>query len=115
MSASHGSGLLLLERREFLQILYDGLPDKSPIRTSCGVKDIKHIPGGVEVTLSNGKVETGDMVLGCDGVYSLTRSFMWDHANKTTPDLITVKEKRSTFKCLHLWAHLSLTTSLLQQ
>ncbi|KAK4240606.1 hypothetical protein C8A03DRAFT_13092 [Achaetomium macrosporum] len=93
LEENHGSDLLLLERREFLQILYDGLPDKSRIKTSCGVQDIKHVPGGVQVTLSNGDVETGDMVLGCDGVYSLVRSFMWDEANKSSPDLITVKEK----------------------
>jgi 2-polyprenyl-6-methoxyphenol hydroxylase-like FAD-dependent oxidoreductase len=90
---SHGSGMYLLERREFLSILCDGLPDKSPIKTSSGVRRIKQLAGGVEVTLSNSDVECGDIVIGCDGVYSTVRSFMWDHANKTISDFITVKEK----------------------
>ncbi|KAK9414811.1 putative FAD/NAD(P)-binding domain-containing protein [Seiridium unicorne] len=93
LEENHGSGMLLLERREFLQILYDGLPDKSHIRTSSPVKDIRHFADRVEVTLSNGEVEMGDMVLGCDGVHSVVRALMWDHANKSVPGLITVREK----------------------
>jgi 2-polyprenyl-6-methoxyphenol hydroxylase-like FAD-dependent oxidoreductase len=90
---------MVLERREFLQILYDQLPDKSYIKTSSGVKAIKEIPGGVEVTLTNGDVETGDIVLGADGVYSMVRSIMWEQANKAQPGLITVQEKTSEYVC----------------
>ena len=93
---------MVLERREFLQILYDQLPDKSYIKTSSGVKDIKNIPGGVEVTLTNGDVERGDIVLGADGVYSMVRSVMWEQANKATPGLITVQEKTSEYVCFTL-------------
>jgi 2-polyprenyl-6-methoxyphenol hydroxylase-like FAD-dependent oxidoreductase len=94
---SFGCSYILLERRQFLQILYDTLPDKTRIRTDCGIKDVKHVAGGVEVTLSNGEVEVGDMVLGCDGTYSAVRSKMWDYANKMTPGLITTKEKTCEF------------------
>lgn len=90
---SHGQDILVLERQEFLQILYDRLPDKSPIRTGCTVREVKQSISGVEVKLSDGIVETGDMVLGCDGVHSLVRTAMWDHASKTTAGLITAKEK----------------------
>jgi 2-polyprenyl-6-methoxyphenol hydroxylase-like FAD-dependent oxidoreductase len=79
--------------------LYESLPDKSRIKTGVGVTDIKHVPSGVEVTLSNGEIEKGDMVLGCDGTYSTAKSMMWEHANKLTPGRITVKEKTSE---LHL-------------
>lgn len=82
-----------MERREFLKILYEGLPDKSYIRTGCSIKDIKHSDDGIEVTMADGSVEKGDMVLGCDGVYSKTRSIMWDHADKISPGLITDSEK----------------------
>lgn len=88
---------MVLERREFLQILYDQLPDKSYIKTSSGVKNIKETPGGVEVTLINGDIETGDIVLGADGVYSMVRSIMWEQANKASPGLITVQEKTSEY------------------
>lgn len=54
---------------------------------------MKQLDSGVEVKLSDGTIEKGDMVLGCDGVYSLMRGLMWDHANKTTTGLITAKEK----------------------
>jgi 2-polyprenyl-6-methoxyphenol hydroxylase-like FAD-dependent oxidoreductase len=91
-----------LERRNLLQILYDGLPDKSFIRTESIIEDVKQFPDRVEVCLADGTVETGDMVLGCDGVHSLMRSFMWDHATKTSPGLIQVKEKTCKTNSTHM-------------
>ena len=90
---SHGYGMLLIERRQFLQELYDNLPDKSYIKTNSPVYNIKQDANGVEVVLDNGDVEKGDLILGCDGVYSFVKTAMWDYANKATPGLITVKEK----------------------
>ncbi|KAI0157184.1 FAD/NAD(P)-binding domain-containing protein [Hypoxylon sp. FL1284] len=90
---NHGKDLWTLERRRFLEILYDGLPDKSYIRTNCNVKSIQHHVSSVDVTLADGTVETGDMVLGVDGVSSLTRSLMWEHADKVAPGTITQKDK----------------------
>lgn len=104
---SHGYNLLLLERRAFLQCLYDGLPDKSYIRTGCEVRSIKHLDSGVEVTLKDGSVEKGDMVLGCDGVHSKTRSLMWQHADATAPGLITEKEKTGERPCLFLQRYIN--------
>ncbi|KAI2617412.1 FAD binding domain protein [Hypoxylon sp. NC1633] len=100
---NHGADLLPLERREFLQLLYDGLPDKTPIRNSIIIKDVKEVIDGVEVTLADGTVEKGDMLLGCDGVHSSMRSFMWHYANKDIPGFITDKEKnafKTQWKCL---------------
>ena len=57
------------------------------------MEDVIEDANGVEVRLSNGKVERGDLVLGCDGVYSPVRTIMWDHANRATPGLITTQEK----------------------
>jgi 2-polyprenyl-6-methoxyphenol hydroxylase-like FAD-dependent oxidoreductase len=91
---NHGSDMLLLERRNFLQLLYDNLPDKSHVRLGSKISDIKHTDEGIEVHLANGDVEKGDIVIGCDGVYSTTRNFMWDHASRVTPGLITLDEKR---------------------
>lgn len=88
--------MLLIERRQFLQEMYDTLPDKTYVKTSCPVYNIKQDPTGVEVTLSNGEVERGDLILGCDGVYSSVKSIMWDYANKASPGMITVKEKTGT-------------------
>ncbi|RYO85815.1 hypothetical protein DL766_003771 [Monosporascus sp. MC13-8B] len=104
---NHGIGFFPLERCRFLQILYDALPDKSFIKTGTAVEDVKQFADGVEVKLSNGTVETGDMVIGCDGVHSLARHIMWDHATKTSPGLIQVKEKKSLKTS---WKTLVLTT-----
>jgi len=65
---------------------------------NCIVREIKQSVSGVEVVLNDGTVESGDMVLGCDGVHSLVRSAMWDHASKTTAGLITAKEKTCASK-----------------
>ncbi|KAI1381392.1 FAD binding domain protein [Hypoxylon crocopeplum] len=103
VNENHAADLLPLERREFLQILYDGLPDKTPIRTSVTIKDVKEVMDGVEVTLADGTVEKGDMVLGCDGVHSSMRNYMQYFANKEIPGFITEKEKnafKTSWKCL---------------
>ncbi|RFU78064.1 fad binding domain-containing [Trichoderma arundinaceum] len=105
--ASHGIGFFPLERRTFLEILYDGLPDKSFIKTNAGVQDVEQFPDRVEITLTDGTVEVGDMILGCDGVHSHMRTLMWQHAGKTSPGLIPNKEKTSLKTC---WKTLALTT-----
>ncbi|XXH00682.1 hypothetical protein Hte_007032 [Hypoxylon texense] len=100
---THGEDLWTLERRRFLEILYDGLPDKSYIRTSCSVKSIMHHVSSVDVTLEDGTIETGDMVLGVDGVSSLTRTLMWEHADKVAPGTIKQKDKtciKTSYKAL---------------
>ncbi|KAF4236331.1 hypothetical protein CNMCM8980_003093 [Aspergillus fumigatiaffinis] len=103
VQANHGQDILLLERREFLQILYDCLPDKSFIKLGCRVRDVTQDCNGVEVSLDDGTVERGDMVLGCDGVHSLVKRRMWDLANQKIPRVITAQEKTSMvtrWKCL---------------
>lgn len=85
-----------MERREFLQILYDALPDKSFVVTEAEITDVIEFLDRVEAHLADGTVQTGDMVLGCDGVHSLIRSIMWDHAGKKSPGLIKDEEKTCT-------------------
>ena len=92
---SHGHSILLRERRVFLQVLYDCLQDKTCIRTGRPVREVIQSVSGVEVKLEDGTIVTGDMVLGCDGVHSLVRTAMWDHASITAAGLITAKEKTS--------------------
>ncbi|KAL7942026.1 FAD binding domain protein [Trichoderma barbatum] len=104
---NHGIGFFPLERQTFLKILYDGLPDKSLIRTNAGVEDVVQFADRVEVKLKDGTVEVGDMVLGCDGVHSHMRTLMWQHAGKTSPGLIPNKEKTSLRTS---WKTLAMTT-----
>ncbi|KAK3342064.1 FAD binding domain protein [Lasiosphaeria hispida] len=103
LKENHGVDILPLERRKFLEVMYERLPDKNVVRTSSKIKEIKHLASGVEVELSDGSIERGDMVLGCDGVHSFVRSLMWDQAEATSPGLIPAKEKtafKTYWKCL---------------
>ncbi|RYP71295.1 hypothetical protein DL771_004872 [Monosporascus sp. 5C6A] len=100
---NHGERIIILERRKFLQNMYDCLPSKAPIKLGCEVANVRQHTTGVTVTLKDGTVEEGDMIIGCDGVHSPTRSIMWDHANKMQPGVITAKEKtdiKTRWKCL---------------
>ncbi|OOQ83533.1 FAD binding domain protein [Penicillium brasilianum] len=93
----HGYPIPVLERRRFLEILYEQLPDKSKVRTKSGVVDIIDRLDGVKVVLEDGTAEEGDLVIGCDGVHSTVRSLMWRNANATIPGFITTAEKKSLF------------------
>lgn len=100
---NHGQDILLLERRRLLRILYDGLPDKTPVRMGCGVSGIAQDADGVTVTLADGTTERGDVVLGCDGVYSRVREAMWTHAAARLPGPELAAERRrleTRWKCL---------------
>jgi FAD dependent monooxygenase len=83
-----------MERRHFLQIVYDQLPDKSKILTGKRVVDVVDNDEGVRVELQDGTFEEGDILIGCDGVHSSVRESMWKAANATIPDHISAKEKR---------------------
>ncbi|KAI1444244.1 FAD/NAD(P)-binding domain-containing protein [Annulohypoxylon stygium] len=100
---THDQDILLFERRRYLRILYDSLPNKSYIRTGVAARDVKQNANGVEVLLSDGTSEKGDLVLGCDGVYSRIRNLMWNHADAVSPGRISSEEKSSlktNWKCL---------------
>ncbi|KAL0929732.1 FAD binding domain-containing protein [Colletotrichum truncatum] len=100
---NHGYDILLLERRRLLRILYDCLPDKSPIRTGSDVKKVTQTADGVEVVLGDGSSEKGHIILGCDGVYSRVRNFMWENAKILNPSSVIDAEKKriqTHWKCL---------------
>lgn len=84
-----------MERRIFLQVLYDSLPDKSRILMNKSVQSIQEDEDGVEVFCNDGTSERGDLVIGCDGVHSKVRQTMWENAAKLDPALITASEKKS--------------------
>lgn len=97
---SHGYDVLVLERAVYLQLLYDCLPDKSQIRLGAQVTEIIDGIDGVEARLADGTVEKGDMIVGCDGAYSMVRESMWNSANTRDPCLIKAAEKMCMFHAL---------------
>lgn len=100
--SSHGYPIPVLERRRFLEIMYDGLSDKSLIKPHKKVVDIIDSEDSVKVVLADGTVEEGDLVLGVDGVHSLVRSLMWRNANTAIPGFITANEKKSKINSVML-------------
>ncbi len=73
--------------------MYDRLPDESYVQTGKFVCNVIDTEDGVQVEMTDGTVEEGDILLGCDGVHSTVRELMWRNANETIPNYITVKEK----------------------
>ena len=84
-----------MERRCFLEVLYESLPDKTRILMNKGAKDIQEDQDGVEVFCQDGTSERGDIVIGCDGVHNKVREIMWENAARLAPGLITANEKKS--------------------
>ena len=84
-----------MERRCFLEVLYESLPDKSRILMNKGVKDIQEDQDGGEVFCQDGTSERGDIIIGCDGVHSKVREMIWENAAKLAPGLITANERKS--------------------
>jgi 2-polyprenyl-6-methoxyphenol hydroxylase-like FAD-dependent oxidoreductase len=77
--------------------LYDNLPDKSKILVNKRVSGVTETSEGVQVHVEDGSTYEGDIVVGCDGVNSTVREFMWANANKAIPGLISATEKRCKF------------------
>ncbi|KAI4086322.1 MAG: hypothetical protein LQ344_007645 [Seirophora lacunosa] len=75
-------------------MLWQNLPDKSKVLFNKKVADIVENNNGVEVFLSDGTSEKGDIVVRADGVHSTVREKMWVRANTLEPGIIDVKEKK---------------------
>ena len=91
---STGYTTLTLERRAFLQTLYDQLRDKSKVIERSRVENIIEENQLVRVVLGDGTEHVGDLVVGSDGVHSKVRELMWRNANESIPGFIAATEKR---------------------
>ncbi|KAL4797754.1 hypothetical protein BDV19DRAFT_357936 [Aspergillus venezuelensis] len=77
MEAMHGYRLLFVERQRVLRALWSAIKDKSEVHLSCKLTEIEHLDGGVQVKTQDGRVFSGDMLIGGDGVHSKTREAIW--------------------------------------
>ena len=91
---STGYTTLTLERRAFLQTLYDQLRDKSKVIERSRVENIIEEDEIVRVVLGDGTEHVGDLIVGSDGVHSKVRELMWRNANESIPGFISAAEKR---------------------
>ncbi|KAF6829566.1 FAD binding domain-containing protein [Colletotrichum plurivorum] len=77
MRENHGYPFLPLLRSDLVRILYESLPGRNTkVVTSAEVVDITLSGTDAHVHLKNGKVYTGSVVVGADGVHSSTRAIM---------------------------------------
>ncbi|KAL4864871.1 hypothetical protein BDV12DRAFT_188603 [Aspergillus spectabilis] len=88
---------------QLIQALYDTLKDPSRVRTGQRVARIETRAHGVSVFIETGKEYQGDVVVGADGVHSVTRSQMWQAAELSLPGIVSEKERHilcSEYSCV---------------
>lgn len=56
--------------------------------TNKSLVDIEHEPDGVTAICADGSSFRGDILVGADGVFSQTRSKMWELAQAEHPELV---------------------------
>lgn len=78
---------MLFERMRFVEMLYEGLPDKTKVKTSRCVVGIEQNDLGVKILLADGTYETGDIVIGADGVHSSVWRFIQSDVLRDSPQL----------------------------
>jgi len=90
------------DRRALLQIMYDGVKNKSKILMDKKVADVIHSADGVTVKCEDGTTYEGDVLVGADGVYSKTREVLWDLAAKDHPEKVKKDREALTaeYQCL---------------
>ena len=80
------------ERQNLLQVLYENLKDQSKILVNKDLANIKHEATGVTAICADGSSFRGDILIGADGVFSKTRTKMWELAASDHPDLIEAEK-----------------------
>lgn len=76
------------ERRNLLLALYENLKDPSKILVNKGLADIQHGVNGVTAICEDETTYSGDLLAGADGVFSKTRTKMWQFAEAEHPELV---------------------------
>ncbi|CAJ2500733.1 Uu.00g035860.m01.CDS01 [Anthostomella pinea] len=94
LEKNHGYPCANFPRPLLTEVLYEGLGKrKSKVRTGVSIEDIETTDGGVLVHLQDGSVERGSIVIGADGVHSVTRSIMRRLAKESTGEDFDKTEK----------------------
>ena len=86
-----------LDRQQLIEGLFENLVDKSRVYTSCGALKVGHIDQGVKVETPDGRVFTGSIVVGADGVHSQVRQEMWRIMDAEMPGSPTTDDRNGIF------------------
>lgn len=95
---------MAFHRAQLIQALYDGLDESAKARyfTNKKVANIQSTDEGVSVSTTDGSTYNGSIVLGADGVHSLTRKAMRTLALQEDPNIAWDEENPFTteYKCM---------------
>ncbi|KAG8627689.1 hypothetical protein KVT40_003562 [Elsinoe batatas] len=83
--------------------MYENLKDKEKVVLRRRIKEIVQTDEGVEVVCTEGQRYKGDVVVGADGVNSVTRKEMWRSGDEGHPGYFEEKDKTSMsaeYQCL---------------
>ncbi|KAH6855970.1 hypothetical protein B0I37DRAFT_395815 [Chaetomium sp. MPI-CAGE-AT-0009] len=102
LRARTGYTLAWGERQNLLRVLYENLKDPSKVLVNKSLTDIKHDVNGVTAICEDGTTFSGDLLVGADGVFSKTRSKMWQFAEADHPQLVKEDKNCMTaeYNCL---------------
>ena len=74
---SFGQPTLVCSRADIIRVCYEDLPDREKcVKPNAHVVNIETNDDGVRVHLQDGSVEEGSVVVGADGVHSMTREMI---------------------------------------
>ncbi|GAA3085582.1 FAD-dependent oxidoreductase [Streptosporangium carneum] len=65
--------VLSVMRGDLERVLRSALGDDVPILYNTSVRAVRHVPGGVDVELTDGAVHRADLLVGADGIHSVVR------------------------------------------
>lgn len=89
--------MLFLDRQQLIETLFQKLVDKSRIYASCGALKVEYMDQGVRVETYDGRVFTGNIVVGADGVHSQVRQEMWRIMDAQIPGSPATDDRNGTF------------------
>lgn len=70
-------GYILFRRADLQAALYELVRERTDIRFGTQIAEVRADAGGVEVLLSNGRAERGDLLVGADGIHSHARGLVF--------------------------------------
>ena len=69
-------GYILFRRGDLQAILYELVRERTDIRFGTQIVETRAVANGIEVRLSDGRTEQGDLLVGADGIHSHVRGLV---------------------------------------
>lgn len=70
-------GYILFRRADLQAALHELVRDRADVRFGSQIAEVRSTADGIEVSLSDGRVERGDLLVGADGIHSRVRGLIF--------------------------------------